>query len=299
MLRLNDVEIEDTYAELFKMWIGRVLITAENEKWAQTAAEVATGFASSIIGSPAEAGIEGDASPEETLDGRVGKIIQIYHRTRAELKTQMISRIGQCIMTCPTTAAYDGLPKATRRLKVGRSLRLFGDGFQKRDEMAGRKIWRIPVMEGEFIVEDTFGVMKGIAGGNFLILSKTMKAGLEAAEKAVKAIRQNVKYVILPFPGGICRSGSKVGSMKYKLPASTNHLFCPKLKGIASDNMVPGEVSSIYEIVINGLDLESVKKAMREGIKAAVEVPGVVKISAGNYGGRFGPIKVFLHEILK
>ena len=299
MLRLNDVEIEDTYAELFNMWVGRVLITAENEKWSQIAAEVATGFASSIIGSPAEAGIEGDMSKDETPDGRVGKLIQIYHHTRTELKRQMISRIGQCVMTCPTTAAFDGLPKAKRRLKVGRSLRLFGDGFQKRDELAGRRVWRIPTMEGEFIVEDSFGVMRAIAGGNFLILSKTMKAGLEAAEKAVEAIRRNVRYVILPFPGGICRSGSKVGSIKYKLPASTNHLYCPKLRGIASDSKVPPEVNSIYEIVINGLDLDSVKEAMREGIKAAVEVPGVVKISAGNYGGKFGPIKIFLHEILK
>jgi len=299
MLHLNEVEIEDTYAELFNMWAGRIIITAENEKWSNTAAEVATGFASSIIGSPAEAGIEGDANPKDTPDGRVGKIIQIYHHSRAALKSQMISRIGQCVMTCPTTAAFDGLPKAKRKLKVGRSLRLFGDGFQKRDELDGRKIWRIPVMEGEFIVEDSFGAMKAVAGGNFLIFSKTMKAGLEAAEKAVEAIHQNVKYVILPFPGGICRSGSKVGSIKYKLPASTNHPFCPKLKKIISDSEVPPEVNSIYEIVINGLDLESVKKAMSEGIKAAVQVPGVVKISAGNYGGKFGPIKIFLHEILK
>jgi len=299
MLRLNDVEIEDTYAELFNMWVGRVLITAENEKWSKIAAEVATGFASSIIGSPAEAGIEGDVSPDETPDGRVGKIIQIYHHSRSELKRQMISRIGQCIMTCPTTAAFDGLPKAKRRLKVGRSLRFFGDGFQKKDEMNGRKIWRIPTMEGEFIVEDDFGVIRAVAGGNLLILSKTMKTGLEAAEKAVEAIRKNVKYVILPFPGGVCRSGSKVGSIKYKLPASTNHLYCPKLKGIVPDSKIPAEVNSVYEIVINGLDLDSVKKAMREGIMAAVEVPGVVKISAGNYGGKFGPVKIFLHEILK
>ena len=299
MLHLNGVEIEDTYAELFNMWAGRVLITAENEKWSQIAAEVATGFASSIIGSPAEAGVEGDVSCDETPDGRVGKLIQIYHHTRLELKRQMISRIGQCIMTCPTTAAFDGLPKAKRRLKVGRSLRLFGDGFQKRDELAGRKIWRIPTMEGEFIVEDSFGVMRAIAGGNFLILSETVKNGLEAAEKAVEAIRRNVKYVIMPFPGGICRSGSKVGSIKYKLPASTNHPYCPRLKGITSDSKVPPEVNCIYEIVINGLDLESVKEAMREGIKAAVKVSGVVKISAGNYGGKFGPMKIFLHEILK
>jgi len=299
VLRLNDVEIEDTYAELFNMWAGRVLITAENEKWSRIAAEVATGYASSIIGSPAEAGIEGDVSPEETPDGRVGKLIQIYHHSRAELKRQMISRIGQCIMTCPTTAAFDGLPRAKRRLKVGRSLRLFGDGFQRRDEIAGRRVWRIPTMEGEFIVEDSFGAMRAVAGGNFLILSESMEAGLEAAERAVDAIRRNVKYVILPFPGGICRSGSKVGSMKYKLPASTNHPYCPSLRGIVPDSKLPPEVKSVYEIVINGLDLESIKKAMREGIRAAAEVKGVVMISAGNYGGKFGPMKVFLREILE
>jgi formylmethanofuran--tetrahydromethanopterin N-formyltransferase len=298
MLRLNDVEIEDTYAELFNMWVGRILITAENEKWSRIAAEVATGYASSIIGSPAEAGIEGDVSPDETPDGRPGMMIQIYHHSRSHLKGQMISRIGQCVMTCPTTAAFDGLPKAKRRLKVGRSLRLFGDGFQRRDELAGRRVWRIPTMEGEFIVEDSFGAMRAIAGGNFLILAESVKSGLEAAERAVEAIRRNVKYVILPFPGGICRSGSKVGSMKYKLPASTNHPYCPNLKEIVPDSKVPPEVNSIYEIVINGLDLDSVKNAMREGIKAATEVSGVVKISAGNYGGKFGPVKIFLRELL-
>ncbi|HDM89183.1 MAG TPA: formylmethanofuran--tetrahydromethanopterin N-formyltransferase [Candidatus Bathyarchaeota archaeon] len=299
MLRLNNAIIEDTYAELFNMWVGRVIITAENEKWCGIAAEVATGYASSIIGSPAEAGIEGDISPDETPDGRVGKIIQIYHHSRSELKKQMIGRIGQCIMTCPTTAAFDGLPKASRRLKVGRSLRLFGDGFQERDELSGRKVWRIPVMEGEFIVEDSFGAVKGVAGGNFLIFSRTLRGGLEAAEKAVEAIKKDVKYVILPFPGGVCRSGSKVGSIKYKLPASTNHPFCPSLRGKIPESRVPDDVNCIYEIVINGLDLESVKEAMRRGIRAAVEIPDVVRISAGNYGGKIGPMKIFLHEILK
>mgnify|MGYP000035219336 CR=1 FL=1 len=298
MLRYKGVEIEDTFAELFTMWAGRVLITAENERWALTAARVATGFASSIIGSPAEAGIEGTVSPGETPDGRRGVLIQIYNTTRTELKRQMIARIGQCVMTCPTTSAFDALPDAKRRLKVGRSLRLFGDGFQKRDEVAGRRVWRIPVMEGEFIVEDTFGAKKAVAGGNFLILAKDSKSGLQAAEDAVEAIRKNVKGVIMPFPGGICRSGSKVGSLKYKLPASTNHPYCPSLRGIVSESQVPEGVNSVYEIIINGLELEYVKDAMAVGIKAAAEVPGVVRISAGNYGGKFGPMKVHLREIL-
>jgi formylmethanofuran--tetrahydromethanopterin N-formyltransferase len=299
MLSLNEVEIEDTFAELFEMWVGRILITAENEKWALTAANVTTGYASSIIGSPAEAGIEATVPRSETPDGRPGAIIQIYHNSRSDLKNQMIRRIGQCIMTCPTTAAFDGLPSATRKLKVGRSLRLFGDGFQKRDEVGGRKVWRIPVMEGEFVVESSFGTMKAVAGGNFLIFAADPKSGLEAAENAVEAIRKNAKYVITPFPGGVCRSGSKVGSLKYKLPASTNHSFCPTLRDFVSDSQVPMNVHNVYEIVINGLDLDCVKKAMGEGVKAAAKTAGVIKISAGNYGGRFGPLKVHLREILK
>ena len=297
--RGNICTIEDTFAEMFPMWAGRILITADNEKWALTAARTATGFAASIIMSPAEAGVGGVVSPDKTPDGRVGALIQIYHMTRRELKVQMGLRLGQCIMTCPTTAAFDALPKAKRRLKVGRSLRLFGDGFQKRDVVAGRKVWRIPVMEGEFTVEDSFGVVKAVAGGNFLILAESRKAGLEAAEDAVNAISQSARGVILPFPGGICRSGSKSGSMKYKLKASTNHPFCPKLKKIVPDSQVPENVNSVYEIVINGLNSKVVEKAMAEGIKATVKTPGVVKISAGNYGGKLGPFRAYLKEVLQ
>jgi len=291
--------IDDTFAEMFPMWASRILITAENEKWALTAARTATGFAASIIMSPAEAGIESTVPPNKTPDGRVGTLIQIYHITRRELKNQMGLRLGQCVMTCPTTAAFDALPKTKRRLKVGRSLRLFGDGFQKKDVIAGRKVWRIPVMGGEFIVEDNFGVMKTVAGGNFLILAKSRKAGLQAAEEAVNAISQSTRGVILPFPGGICRSGSKAGSLKYKLKASTNHPFCPKLKKLIPDSQVPDNVNSVYEIVINGLNSNVVEKAMANGIKAAVKIPGVVKISAGNFGGKIGPFRAYLNEVLQ
>lgn len=292
-------EIQNTFAEMFPMWAGRILITADNEKWALTAARTATGLAASIIMSPAEAGIEGIVSSVKTPDGRDGVLIQIYNATRRELKTQMSLRLGQCVMTCPTTAAFDALPKAKRRLKVGRSLRLFGDGFQKKDVIAGRIVWRIPVMEGEFIVEDHFGAMKAVAGGNFLILADNRKRGLEAAEKAVEAILQNVKGVILPFPGGICRSGSKAGSLKYKLKASTNHPLCPRLKEIVPDSQVPDNVRSVYEIVINGLNSKVVEKAMAEGIKATVKIPGIVKISAANFGGKLGPFQSQLKEVLR
>ena len=294
----NGVEIEDTFAEMFPMWAARILITADSEKWATTAAETAVGLATSVIMSPAEAGIETTVSPDSTPDKRVGTIIQIYNRDRFDLKHQMILRIGQCIMTCPTTAAYDAMPNPKRKLKVGRSLRFFGDGFQRKSLVSERKVWKIPVMEGDFIVEDLFGVTEAIAGGNFLIMAKDQPSALKAAEEAVKAIKADKKPVILPFPGGICRAGSKAGSLKYKLRASTNHPYCPKLKTIVEDTRLPSDVECVYEIVIDGLNQESIQKAMNDGITAAVTIPKVVKISAGNYGGKIGPCKAYLRDAL-
>jgi len=294
----NACEIADTFAEMFPLWAGRVLITSDSEKWALTAAAVATGFATSVILSPAEAGIEGIAPADKTPDNRIGVLIQIYTRDRFELKKQMILRIGQCIMTCPTTSAFDAMPNAKRKLKIGRSIKLFGDGFQRKGLVGGKRVWRIPVMDGEFIVEDTFGAAKAVAGGNFLMFAKDRGSGLKAAEEAVKAIKNKTSEVILPFPGGICRSGSKAGSLKYKLEASTNHPFCPQLKKLVPDSQLPEDVNCVYEVVINGLTVEAVKRAMGKGVKAAARVPGVVRISAGNYGGRLGPYKAFLKEVL-
>ena len=295
----NICTIMDTFAEMFPLWAGRILITAYSERWALTAAATATGFATSVIMSPAEAGVEGIVPPEKTPDNRVGVLIQIYNRNRFELKNQMILRIGQCIMTCPTASAFDAMPNAKRKLKVGRSLRLFGDGFQKKGVVGNRKVWRIPVMEGEFIVEDNFGAANAVAGGNFLILAKDGSSGLKAAEEAAKAIKNKTSEVILPFPGGICRSGSKAGSLKYKLQASTNHPFCPQLKTLVTDSQLPENVNCVYEVVINGLTVEAVKRAMGEGIRAAARIPGVVRISAGNYGGKLGPYKAFLKEVFE
>lgn len=294
----NGVEIVDTFAEMFPMWAGRVLVTADSEAWAMAAAATATGLATSVIMSPAEAGIEGVLSADKTPDSRAGVMIQIYNRNRFELKSQMILRIGQCIMTCPTASAFDAMPNAKRKLKVGRSIRLFGDGFQRKALVGSRKVWKIPVMEGDFIVEDTFGVAEAVAGGNFIILSKDRPSGLKAAEEAVKAIRARVSEVILPFPGGICRSGSKAGSLKYKLSASTNHLFCPRLRALVSGTQVPEDVNCVYEIVIDGLSVDAVKSAIGEGVRAAANMPGIARISAGNYGGRLGPYKAFLKEAL-
>jgi formylmethanofuran--tetrahydromethanopterin N-formyltransferase len=295
----DTLKVSDTFAEMFPMWVGRVLITGDTERWAVTAATNATGLATSVIMSPAEAGIEGTVSSDKTPDKRPGVLIQVYHNNRFQLKAQMILRIGQCVMTCPTVSAFDAMPNAKRKLKIGRALRLFGDGFQRKGMVGERKVWKIPVMEGDFIVEDRFGIAQATAGGNFLIMARDQSSGLQAAEKAVNAIRAGSSDVILPFPGGVCRSGSKTGSLKYKLKASTNHPFCPRLRTLVADSQVPENANCVYEIVINGLTLEAVKRAMAEGVRAASNVPGVVKISAGNYGGKLGPYKAFLKEVLE
>ena len=291
-------EIQNTFAEMFPMWAGRILITADSEEWAYTAANTSTGLATSIIMSPAESGIEGLVPADQTPDNRIGVSIQIYNRNRFDLKNQMILRIGQCIMTCPTTSAFNGLPDSKRKLKIGRSLRLFGDGFQRKSVTGKRNTWKIPVMEGEFIVEDRFGVVNAVAGGNFIILAKDISSGLKSAEKAAEAIKTNVPQVILPFPGGICRSGSKVGSLKYRLKASTNHPFCPTLRTLVTDSQVPENAHCAYEIVINGLTFELVNKAIHIGVNAAADALGVIRITAGNYGGKIGQYKVFLKEVL-
>ena len=293
----NVVKVQDTFAEMFALWAGRVLITAQNEKWAQIAASLTTGFATSVIAASAEASIERAVPADQTPDKRPGVLIQIYNRDRFELKHQLMERIGQCTLTCPTTAAFNGL-LGKRTLNVGSSLRYFGDGFQKKAMIGGRKCWKIPVMEGNFIVEDGFGAMEGVAGGNFMIFASTQEAGLKAAEAAADAIRANAPDVIMIFPGGICRAGSKAGSLKYKLKASTNHPYCPTLRTIVPDTVVPEGVQCVYEIVINGLSLDAVKKGIKEGVTAAIDVPGVVKISSGNYGGKLGPFKAFLREAI-
>lgn len=294
----NTVKVQDTFAEMFTLWVGRVLITAQNEKWAQIAANVTTGFATSVIAASAEAAVERMVPADQTPDKRPGILIQIYNRDRFELKHQLMERIGQCTMTCPTTAAFNGMDKSKRTLNVGESLRYFGDGFQKKTMVGGRKCWRIPVMEGDFIVENGFGAMEAVAGGNFMIFAETQQAGLAAAEAAADAIRANAPDVIMPFPGGVCRSGSKAGSLKYKMKASTNHPYCPTLRTIVPDTVVPEGVKSVYEIVMNGFSLDAIKKAMKEGVTAAIGVPGVVKISAGNYGGKLGPFKAYLREAI-
>jgi formylmethanofuran--tetrahydromethanopterin N-formyltransferase len=293
----NVVQVQDTFAEMFALWVGRVLITAETPKWAMIAGTTTTGFATSVIEATAEAAVERPIPADQTPDKRPGVYIQIYNRDRFELKNQLMQRIGQCTLTCPTTAAFNGL-SGKRVLTVGSSLRYFGDGFQKKAMYGGRKCWKIPVMEGNFYVEDGFGAMEAVAGGNFMIFAKDQASGLKAAEAAADAIRANAPDVIMQFPGGVCRAGSKAGSLKYKLKASTNHTYCPTLRTLVPDSVVPEGVTCVYEIVMNGLTLDAVKKGMKEGVTAAICVPGVVKISSGNYGGKLGPFKAYLREAI-
>ncbi|MDK2895871.1 MAG: formylmethanofuran--tetrahydromethanopterin N-formyltransferase [Moorella sp. (in: firmicutes)] len=301
-MHLNGVAIEDTFAEAFTMYGARVTITAVNEKWANHAALAATGFATSIIGCGIEAGIEGPAL--SSPDSRPGVNCLFFTTSKEDMEKQLLNRIGQAIMTAPTTACYDGLAQdyglqeqPTGKLKLGSKLRFFGDGYQSSKVISGRRFWRIPVMEGEFLVQEEFTVVKGVGGGNFLILAETAAAALAAAEAAVEAIRA-VRGVILPFPGGVVRSGSQVGSRYKFLKASTNVAFCPTLRGIAARTMLPPGVNSVLEIVIDGLTPETVAEAMGVGIRAAC-LKGVRAISAGNYGGRLGKHLFPLRQIVQ
>jgi formylmethanofuran--tetrahydromethanopterin N-formyltransferase len=296
LLTINDIPIEDTFAEAFPMTAARLIVTAETPGWAQTAGQVTTGYAASVIGCDAEAGIERALAPAETPDGRPGVSLLLFGFSRDALQKAVLNRVGQCVLTCPTTACYNGLPLVKHKnLRIGGNLRFFGDGFQFSKKLDGRRYWRLPVMEGEFTCEDFFGTTKGVAGGNFLILGASQAAALAAAEAAVAAIRE-VPGVILPFPGGIVRSGSKVGSRYKKLRASTNDAFCPTLRGLVK-SALPDGVNAVYELVIDGLTLPSVEEATRVGVRAACRL-GVVRISAGNYGGNLGPFHLHLHKLL-
>ena len=270
------------------MRAARVVITAESTAWARTAGQSMTGFATSIIGCKVEAGIEADLLPAETPDGRPGVSVLLFAFDAPSLGQRLVDRVGQCVLTCPTTACFDGLPETAERVVVGGLLRHFGDRYQSSKFLDGQRYWRIPVMEGEFLVQETFGVQKAIGGGNFLILARDQAAALSAAEAASDAMRR-VRGVILPFPGGVVRSGSKVGAKHYKkMVASTNDAYCPTLRGRADvTSALPRDVNAVLEIVVDGLDREAIEAALRAGIDAACR-PGVVEIAAGNYGGKLG-----------
>jgi len=298
LLTLNSVEVEETFAEAFPMTAVRVLVTAETLHWARIAGQTATGYAASVIGCDVEAGIERDLSPSETPDGRPGVSLLYFGFSRDALQKAVTNRVAQCVLTCATTACFNGLAgDPGKSIKVGGVLRYFGDSWQISKLLDGKRYWRMPTMDGEFLCEETFGTVKGVGGGNFLILGETQAQTLAAAEAAVNAIRE-VGGVILPFPGGVVRSGSKVGS-KYKgLKASTNEAYCPTLRG-AVESKLPEGVNAVYELVFDGLDLASVEKATWAGIQAASLCRGVKRITAGNYGGKLGPFHIHLAKLIQ
>jgi formylmethanofuran--tetrahydromethanopterin N-formyltransferase len=295
-MQLNGTEVVDTFAEAFAMWGARVVITAETLAWARAAAQSMTGFATSIIGCKCEAGIETELSPDDTPDARPGVSVLLFSTSAEGVGKRLVERVGQCVMTCPSTACYNGL-EAAETAVVGGQLRYFGDKFQISKLLAGRRLWRVPVMDGEFLVDDRFGIQPAVGGGNILILGSDQAATLRAAEAAVQAMR-GTPGAILPFPGGVVRSGSKPKSRYGFLFASTNDAYCPTLRAVAGESQVLEGAGSVLEIVIDGLDLTAVETAMRRGIHAAAAA-GAMQISAGNYGGGLGQFKIGLMPLLE
>ena len=300
---INGITIDDSFAEAFNMRATRVIVTALNLKWAYHAANAMTGFATSVIGCGVEAGIERELSISETPDGRLGVSVLMFAMGSKVLMQQLETRMGQCILTCPTAAAFAGIASEDQ-INLGAHLRYFGDGFQTSKLIPdtngkAKRYWRIPVMDGEFLVQETTGMVRAIGGGNFLILATSQTAALNAAEIAIEAMKQ-VPNVIMPFPGGVVRSGSKVGSKYPKMFASTNDAFCPTLKGLVQTEL-SDDIESVMEIVIDGLSFDDIAKAMKVGIEAICALgikSGVKRISAGNYGGKLGPHHFKLHQIL-
>lgn len=298
-MKINGVLIDDTFAEAFPMKVTRLIITAQNMDWAYNAARAATGFATSVIACGCEAGIERQLKPNETPDGRPGIAILIFTMGGKEMGKQIQNRVGQCILTCPTTACFAGMDEG-EKLPLGKNLRFFGDGWQISKRLGGHRYWRVPVMDGEFLCQENTYMNKGIGGGNFLVLAESQGQALAACEKAIKAMRK-VPEVIMPFPGGVVRSGSKVGSKYKALPASTNDAFCPTLKGHVKSKLGPA-IGSVMEIVIDGISEAAVNEATRVGVLAACSLGrrrGIHRISAGNYGGNLGPFHFKLREILR
>jgi formylmethanofuran--tetrahydromethanopterin N-formyltransferase len=294
----NGVRVDDTFAEAFGMRATAIVITADSARWARQAADTMTGFGTSVIGCGCETAIDRELAPGETPDGRPGVRVLLFAVSTAELQKQLQTRVGQCVLTSPGSACYAGL-SGEEKLNLGNALRYFGDGWQIAKRLGEKRYWRVPVMDGEFVCEATTGLTKAaVGGGNVILMGEDSRRTLVAAEAAVKAIRA-VSDAIVPFPGGIARSGSKVGS-KYKAPASTNDAYCPTLKGAVATALDP-DIAAVLEIVIDGLTPAAVAAAMRAAIAAVVKLGpkrGVARIGAGNYGGKLGPHHFHLKDLL-
>tara|TARA_R110002111_G_scaffold2705_6_gene18095 strand:+ start:36833 stop:37759 length:927 start_codon:yes stop_codon:yes gene_type:complete len=297
-LALNGIPVCDTFAEAFTTVGTRIIVTALTESWVRIAAAEVSGYATSVIACDAEAGIEKFLTPAESPDGRPGVSLMLFAFGRSALEKAVINRVGQCILTCPTTACYSGVPDAgaENNIALGSQLRFFGDGFQISKKWGSRRLWRVPVMDGEFVCEDQVGTFKGVAGGNLLICATDQQSGLLATEAAVTAMQQ-VEHTILPFPGGIVRSGSKVGSRYSKLKASTNDAYCPTLRAQTKSEL-PAGTGCVYEIVIDGDSFDAVQQSMQAGLNTVTQQPGILQITAGNYGGKLGKHHFHLKDLI-
>jgi formylmethanofuran--tetrahydromethanopterin N-formyltransferase len=294
-VQLDGTLIDDTFAEAFGMRYVRLIVTAVDEYWLEAALRELTGYSSSVIACDAETGVERRIPAAETPDGRPGASVLLFGFSTDALAKSVPNRVGQCVMTCPTTAVYDALPQAQTRVPLGKKIRYFGDGYQKSKQVAGRRYWRIPVMDGEFVVEDVVGAEKGVAGGNLIVQSVDQAAGLAAVRRATQAIWQ-LPGVITPFPAGVARSGSKVGSRYKGLVASTSDPYCPTLRGRVQSKLHP-DANCALEIVIDGVSESAIAAAMAAALRAAAG-PGIPAITAGNYGGQLGKFHFHLHQLL-
>jgi formylmethanofuran--tetrahydromethanopterin N-formyltransferase len=306
-MRIGSTEILDTYAEAFGARYTRLIISAADDHWLDAALRSLTGYGTSVISCDAEAGVEQLLPAGDSPDGRPAAAVLLFGFTAETVSQAAQHRVGQCVLTCPTTACFNGLPAADETYALGKYLRYFGDGFEElgtnsqgRNEGTSRlaarapSLWRIPVMDGEFLVEATAGIAKGVAGGNIILQADSPSSGLAAAKRAAAAVA-STPGVIAPFPGGVCRSGSKVGSKYKALVASTADAYCPTLRDRVDSQLVAG-AQCAYEIVIDGVNNEAVATAMRVAIEAAAGA-GVLAIGAGNYGGKLGKYPIQLREL--
>ncbi len=329
-MKIGSTQILDSYAEAFSARYTRLIITAADDYWLEAALRALTGYGTSVIGCDAEAGAERYLPAAESPDGRPAAAVLLFAFNAEAVKLAAQHRVAQCILTAPSTACFNGLPETAESFSLGKYLRYFGDGFESRESrvksqeptasrgvpapgpkesnpfpksgphpstLNSRPLWYIPMMDGEFCVEATAGIAKGIAGGNIIIQATNQADALASARRAAAAMAP-LPGVITPFPGGVCRSGSKVGANKYKsLPASTAEAYCPTLREQVKSELVAGTTCA-YEIVIDGIDEASIAAAMRAATEAAAG-DGVLAISASNYGGKLGKYSFRMHDLFK
>ncbi len=294
-MQLGQTQILDTYAEAFRLRFVRLLVTAADDYWLEAALRAFVGYGSSVIGCDAEVGVERYLATSETPDGRPGAAVLAFGFSASALAQAVPNRVGQTWLTCPTTAVFNGLAASDTSIPLGQNLRYFGDGYQQSKLIGGRRYWRVPVMDGEFLVEEKLGVAPGVGGGNIILQDSSPARALAAARRASEALADQAG-VITPFPGGVVRSGSKVGSRYPGLVASTNEAFCPTLRGRVDSQLVTRAQCS-YEIVVNGVDQSAVAAALQVALAEAAAA-GVLAIGAGNYGGQLGKFHFHLHQLL-